>query len=99
MREQARDLSVDAKSELWKNSAAFFFFKVKVIVYTVLFGEGMKILIQILTVHVQTVWLVVYRQVFSGFYHLVSPQFAWALDPVFFPHETSSFCFLGFFFF
>ena len=76
-----------------------FFFKVKVIVYTVLFGEGMKILIQILTVHVQTVWLVVYRQVFSGFYHLVSPQFAWALDPVFFPHETSSFCFLGFFFF
>ena len=77
----------------------FFFFKVKVIVYTVLFGEGMKILVQILTVHVQTVWLVVYCQVFSDFYHLVSPQFARALDPVFFPHETSSFCFLGFFFF
>ena len=37
--------------------------------------------------------VVVYRQVFSDFHHLLSPQFAWALGPVFSSQETSSFSF------
>lgn len=79
MREQEKDLlRINAKSKLWKSSAAFFNVKVVVNLYCISQWIDEKFNLNI-NCCVQTAWLVVHYEGFSDFYHLVSPPFCLTL--------------------
>ena len=91
MREQARDLTVNAKSKFWKSGAAFFLSWSNSLYCVIQGGAGN--FNSNLNCSCADSLAGGYRQAFSDFHHLVSPQFAWALESVFFSRETSSFFF------